>query len=437
MADKKVSRLSAKFHVASVNFIAKTIYPLWKVSDRFFIYRAYSWLLRKIAKVSSYSVLNFEEYGKSYSLDKTILASNRTGYTSNRVINDSDEKQYLFTVPLKDVNLYKMNNVFICGDSDLIYTGDLRYVVNDFCYNKEERVSYADSSFLRQKGNMILLRRNDFDRARKVESGIMMCGQYSNNYYHNLFDNLIRLLALDKVAIDSNAVILADKKIQQVTSFKSIFDILTGTYGREVVFVNPREVVKVNNLFYISHINKILPSIKDISKYKIDDFVYDWAYMEKLRDKLLIYKSNEQTPSRIFITRKSVNRRHVNENDIMDYLKPMGFVSIAPEEYDFSYQMALFNNAEYIVGCSGAAMTNLLFCSPFANILVIRATKNNDMVYSTISHAMGCNARTYCAMMPVKHSMVQHNYSVDMDMFKRTFEALESNRNSIIVENHI
>ena len=46
-----------------------------------------------------------------------------------------------------------------------------------------------------------------------------------------------------------------------------------------------------------------------------------------------------------------------------EYLKNMGLKLLLPETYTFCEQMALFNNADYIVGGSGACIYKFIVLS--------------------------------------------------------------------------
>ncbi len=118
---------------------------------------------------------------------------------------------------------------------------------------------------------------------------------------------------------------------------------------------------------------------KDYLKGRIDDYIFDKEYILKLRDKLFAYKAESKDfPKRIFITRKNTSHRHFNEDELFAELEPYGFKKIAPEEYSFEQQMTIFNNAEWVVGGSGAALTNLLFVS--SSCIVVCLYRNSAYI---------------------------------------------------------
>lgn len=74
---------------------------------------------------------------------------------------------------------------------------------------------------------------------------------------------------------------------------------------------------------------------------------------------------------RIFIRRNSSIRNIVNAQEIEEVLIALGFLVIDPGQLTFSRQVAIFSNADIVVGATGAAMANLIFCKPTAKIIIM------------------------------------------------------------------
>lgn len=86
-----------------------------------------------------------------------------------------------------------------------------------------------------------------------------------------------------------------------------------------------------------------------------------------------------ETPRRVLIVRSVANSRNiVNRTEMIEALRPLGFVAIQPEKLSFDEQALTFANAEIIVGEFGAAMTNMIFCSAGAKVVEIIAEGQHD-----------------------------------------------------------
>lgn len=83
---------------------------------------------------------------------------------------------------------------------------------------------------------------------------------------------------------------------------------------------------------------------------------------------------------RIYVRRNSGLRKLMNDQEISNLLSASGFTIIAPEELSFSDQVRLFSQAELVIGATGAAMANLIFCPPGARVHVLMA-QHEEMPY--------------------------------------------------------
>ncbi|MBC2601094.1 glycosyltransferase family 61 protein [Puniceicoccus vermicola] len=89
-----------------------------------------------------------------------------------------------------------------------------------------------------------------------------------------------------------------------------------------------------------------------------------------LQERMLPHGAPSGKGPRIYIRRGQTNRRFVrNEEEILAVLEDFGFVSVDPGEFDLKEQIAIFRDAEVIVGSHGAALANLLWCGSGTKVL--------------------------------------------------------------------
>jgi capsular polysaccharide biosynthesis protein len=74
---------------------------------------------------------------------------------------------------------------------------------------------------------------------------------------------------------------------------------------------------------------------------------------------------------KLFLRRQSSMRHIVNEAEIADALEARGFVTVRPEGLSLLEQVALYSRAKMIVGATGAAFANLIFCPPDCATVVL------------------------------------------------------------------
>ena len=89
---------------------------------------------------------------------------------------------------------------------------------------------------------------------------------------------------------------------------------------------------------------------------------------------------------RIFLSRQDAARRRLlNEEKIINRLKPHGFEVIVPSSLSVADQIEVFSQAEIVVGPHGSGFANMVFASPQAKMIEIKSPR-------WPSNALGCMA---------------------------------------------
>ena len=185
------------------------------------------WLWEAITRSKVYRIVSFSEYAKDHPVALIPIKRNRIGYAANAVSVGRGEKQELRELPLPDLNLYRLSEVYIHHGSDFIANINESVVINDYCaFKNDDNKGYEDQWYYWQGGKVVLLRKCFV--VNHIEAGIMLNDKYSFNYYHNMYDNLIRLCALGDCNgfIPKDTPIIVDEEIYKVPSFKRIYDII-------------------------------------------------------------------------------------------------------------------------------------------------------------------------------------------------------------------
>ena len=89
-----------------------------------------------------------------------------------------------------------------------------------------------------------------------------------------------------------------------------------------------------------------------------------------LNESLLNQKNNKKL--KVYISRQNSNYRNlINEEDIIHKLKSMDFVIIDTSNMSIFEQIEIFSSANIIVGPTGSALTNIIFCMKGTKIIEI------------------------------------------------------------------
>jgi capsular polysaccharide biosynthesis protein len=75
-------------------------------------------------------------------------------------------------------------------------------------------------------------------------------------------------------------------------------------------------------------------------------------------------RHTDKTRPKLLVRRNSTLRHIVNEAEVEEALGARGFVVVEPERLTLEEQVALYSGAGMIVGATGAAIANLIFCPP-------------------------------------------------------------------------
>lgn len=135
--------------------------------------------------------------------------------------------------------------------------------------------------------------------------------------------------------------------------------------------------------------------------------------------------SDEPFPKRIFLRRSSNARQLSNTSQIETYLDGLGFTAIEPEKLSFQQQVLLFNNADVVIGATGAALANCIFCKSGAKVCILMGQHQN-MIYGYWANMLSpLDIKTYLVLggkIPHSPFGIHGNFSVAEDDLKKIIE---------------
>ena len=242
--------------------------------------------------------------------------------------------------------LFYLQNSFLLGHRGMILTAG-HQVFQEFTHN-------FDVDPLRR-----FLWKNPFygfsaDEKRMDGTGAVLISPESNNYYHWLSDVLPRIKAyepvLDQIDYFCIASTVPAKFLDMLPDFGVPMD--------KILLVGEKEKLGFSHLFVST-----LPGSEGRSP--------QWA-VDYVREKL-VKATDEESPLRnIYFKRGNVaGRKIVNEDAVIAALQNEGFEIVDPGMMSVKEQIELAQQAKIIVGAHGAALSNLLFCTPGTAVIEI------------------------------------------------------------------
>lgn len=122
------------------------------------------------------------------------------------------------------------------------------------------------------------------------------------------------------------------------------------------------------------------------------------------------------THKKIWIKRNSNYRNLSNANEIEAALIARGFTVIEPEKLSLTEQVSIFGNADIVVGATGAAFANLIFCKPETNIIILIA-EFKHMIYGywqNMAASVGNRVTYVLGVNTDKVSQIHSNFKVEL-----------------------
>lgn len=120
------------------------------------------------------------------------------------------------------------------------------------------------------------------------------------------------------------------------------------------------------------------------------------AALRSMRDAIktsLTIRGEAIVERKIFIRRNSGYRNISNTLEIERFLVACGFEVAEPEKLSFEQQVILFSSASVVVGATGAAFANLVFCNPGCNLVIMYGEHKCMSYYYWQSIARACGGQ--------------------------------------------
>ena len=223
---------------------------------------------------------------------------------------------------------------------------------------------------LRIKNRSLIINKYDSDPYR-LSCGASFLDACSHNYAHWITEVLSRIVVFCSSSDAYNIPLLVDDGLHD-----NIIDSIFHVAGpdRQVILVPQGKSVLVDDLYLTSVCGYVPFERRQRKTPSSSEGIFSPLSFSLLVQNLIPKISHgniERYPDRIYIKRNSKIRSLVNASEIENSLIANGYFVFEPERYTFLEQVAFFNQAKVIVGGSGAAMANLIFCDEKAVIKIM------------------------------------------------------------------
>ena len=203
-----------------------------------------------------------------------------------------------------------------------------------------------------------------------IDRAIHLCKEHDGNYFHWVVEILPRLLMVERLVEDKTIPLLVSEALDS-----NLYELLrlVACQGRPILRLDPSRLCRVRKLIYPSDVSRIL----DIYEGETG---YDTAYLAVDLIKPMIQRVRQACATsvgsrrrRLYLRRGSGYRLLLNERELEEQLAGIGFELLDLNGLSVAAQIELFSQAEIIVGPTGAAITNIVWCPEDTSVVVLHS----------------------------------------------------------------
>lgn len=294
----------------------------------------------------------------------------------------SKEDIQLFVSP--DIYVANIRNVDIIGGTNVIVANEV--LLNDAVANdKDGRIDIRYSAIKKVLGGVAII--SDSDVVETIQKGINLVGAASFNYYHLVVEILSRLTFVDTIEQYRDYPILVDEVVLRIPQFSTALRCIN-QYQHPVFIVEKEKKYHINEAVLPSSNVWMPTNLYNRDTIRVEDFLISDTVLYNIRRTVGVWEK-EAPWRKVFISRKNTQAvRLLNENQVRSIFMENGFEIVYTEEMTFEQQVECFGQAKCIVGTSGAALTNTIFCQKGTIIGCIIPEEHRFYMYSTIAYLL-------------------------------------------------
>lgn len=376
-------------------------------------------LIRKDNKIFIKSVkyLDLTPLNRTVISPEVLTKTHLPNYTSTNMGN-------CIEVNSPEVQLLELENFIISGSSSSFINGNDLYIER-YCNEENANANYNSGCLLSHNKKYAVVRQSAFSY---VESAFFLSGNGSWNYYHWLIEILPKLqVYLELCLYKQDVKLLVPCEVKANENFNFLLNSILGDIKVDMIFVSRDFYLHVEHLYHLTPINNVLFNERKIGvSANILHLRYDsLAFIaSKVQRFILSNDDGMFSAERVFLARKERGARSYNQSEIISFLMKYDFKIIYMEEHDIKQQIFIFKNAKYIVGASGAAWSNLIFCNSSCKALTwLPELIQNFPVFSSLANFSNVELSFFNT--PSNHYETIHdNYVIDMNMFEEQVSQL-------------
>ena len=225
---------------------------------------------------------------------------------------------------------------------------------------------------------------------QSVKAGIAVFGSGSSNWYHWLIEIMPSAFLSESLSKDyDDFELMIPEHCATSSTFRDSLDLFAVTRSR--ILMPSGKNFSVEKLIGIDPVMVGPMNMQSLQWPEVADYSQNARVLLKYRAAILdrLNLTPSHSSRRIFLAR-SKDRRSFNQSELMEISQRYGFEVVYPEKMTFREQVQLYLESSFIVGASGAAFANILFCQPNTQSLTwLLPQYSGFCAYSNLANVVG------------------------------------------------
>ncbi|MEO3678958.1 glycosyltransferase 61 family protein [Rheinheimera sp. FR7-31] len=259
-----------------------------------------------------------------------------------------------------EIALYYFNSAVCNSTSRSVVLADGTVILERVLASDVSKADYAGGQIVCHSEHRALVR--VADKPTQLPKGILINGVSETNYYHWLLETLTQLHYVQQLSpVFAELPILISAHAKKIAAIREILDAIQ--LKRPVIYLQSAVSYLVGDLYLLTSPCFFVTHFRKDAWCQLEDYYADTDALNFVRNaglKVSGATSIEGNSKKVFLARKQSLRAY-NQQQIWQVLETHGFSEVYMEDLSFAQQVALINQAEFIVGPTGAAWSNLLF----------------------------------------------------------------------------
>ena len=333
--------------------------------------------------------------------------------------------QSSFMVERPSISLYEFKNASVHGESSHIILHD-SIVMERLPHIPVEHCNYS-TAFIKGHDNNFAIYGSKYE-AIDIDKAFFLGGNGSWNYYHWTVEIVAKLkyFLMSDIAKTDISIVLPDHG-ENIESFSVMLEIiLKNKY--DLHFISRHQIANIKHLYAITTPSNVVFNTSYGERFKKNHLFYDRESIDFIRESILSsaqYKDFLETIKdtkvfkKVYLARKDNAARSHNQVEVLNLVVKKGFVPVYLEELSFFKQVHLFQNADILIGASGAAWTNIIYSKPKSKgISWLGENIKSFSCYSTLGKYYECDLKFFSC--EVENEKFNHSpYIVDLQTLSK------------------